>query len=331
MITERQIGQLQLAFKLKGSVAAAAKVVGICRATAKHYIDTNFKKRWFRRATTKRVKDRRKKLVQLATKVRQKSHRRFPAFGSAIRIRNQLFQETKETLSVRHVQRELKAAGLRCYKRPKAPTRCSKDRVRRKLFVKLARHIDVKRIVFSDESWFSTNENTGKVQYARCRSEVLPREVKARNNTACVQVWGAIGLNYRSELVIFPQKSEDDDKAGWRLNGAKYIRRCLSKIVPDLVRGKRVFQQDGARCHVHHKVLQYLGRKKVEILPSWPANSPDLNMIEPLWKTLKDVVGLDCPMTLDELVESVQRAWRSIPQAVINRHVMHFRRACRDV
>lgn len=191
---------------------------------------------------------------------------------------------------------------------------------------------DPKTVVFSDESWFSCNENTCKIQWAVKRADVFPRESKARVNVAAVQVWAAVGWNYKSELIIFPSHDVDGgEERAFRLNADRYVRRCLVRVVPDVMRLGRIFQHDGARAHASKKTIAYLRRKGVRVMEDWPANSPDFNMIEYIWKTLKERVGLECPMDMGGLVTALRKAWSELPQALINRHVLHFPNALKNV
>jgi hypothetical protein len=103
------------------------------------------------------------------------------------------------------------------------------------------------------------------------------------------------------------------------MNGEQYVRRCLSRVVDDLVRRRRVFQQDGAKCHTKKTTLAYLQRKQLSYIESWPSSSPDLNCIEALWNTLHSRTAALHPETEDELWQAAQQAWASITQAEIDK------------
>jgi hypothetical protein len=61
-------------------------------------------------------------------------------------------------------------------------------------------------------------------------------------------VWAAIGIGWRSRIVIFPQKSAKENK-GFRLTAKSYVKRCLSPNIRALLARKAIFQQDGAKAH----------------------------------------------------------------------------------
>jgi transposase len=54
-----------------------------------------------------------------------------------------------------------------------------------------------------------------------------------------------------------------------------------------------------------------------------PSGSPDLNPIEPLWHTLKELIHNwpHIPTTLDKLKITAKEAWEQITEADINKHV----------
>jgi transposase len=179
--------------------------------------------------------------------------------------------------------------------------------------------------VFSDESWLCCNERTGRIQWAEKKQDVLGMERKARWNVPSIMVWGCVGYNFKGPLIVFPSKMQKDGELRqFRLDADSYVRRCLSAVVPRLVREKRIFQQDGARSHAAKRTTDYLKSKKVEVLADWPPYSPDLNAIERIWKELNARVGARCPMSAQELTTVALEEWEALPQSVINAHCAHL-------
>jgi hypothetical protein len=95
-------------------------------------------------------------------------------------------------------------------------------------------------------------------------------------------------------------------------------------VVKDYVRQSRefwdmdvatfIFQQDNARVHTARKVMEFFEEEKITVLP-WPANSPDLNIIEHVWAYMKRRLGwyTERPDNLEDLWERVQEIWTNIP------------------
>jgi len=329
VLSDFDIGAIKQALKQrKGNVAAAALDTGHDRRTIRAYVDRNFRPLDRTRSTHPRIAQRRLMLVRLAKMTCRKEGRVWPKFGSASQLRAALWDRTQELLSVRHIQRELHAAGFKAYVRVKVPTRKACELLNRRRFCAEMRSWSMARrkaIVFSDESWLSACERTGRVMWARCRDDVLPLEKKARWNVASVMVWAAVGVGYKSEIVVLPsKKSVDGELRVYRLDSADYIRRCLSTVVAGLNRQRRVFQQDGARSHVSKQTMAYLERKRVEIIRNWPAYSPDYNMIEIVWKELHRRVGIRCPMNTEELITCIKEEWRAMDQSLIDKICQHF-------
>lgn len=327
MLTEFDLGRVKQAYLLTKNVSEVARVTGFSRSTVARAIARNCRFEGYKqRAVSKRVLDRRRALRSIVDRTTKKQHREWPTHSSSRQIASAYARKTGIVVSPRQIRRDLNDMGLKAYRRPGHATRIRRE-VRAKVeFARRNRNTDWRRIVFSDESWLCSNERTGRFHWRKARKHVLPMEKKARWNVASIMVWGCVGYNWKSPLVIFPSKtSVDGELKQFRLDAASYVKRCLSTVSKDLVKDKRLFQQDGARSHAAKSTKEYLAKKGVELLDPWPPYSPELNAIERVWKELNARVGERCPMSVPELIAATKEAWEEIPQEVINAHCQHFR------
>ena len=138
-------------------------------------------------------------------------------------------------------------------------------------------------------------------------------------------VFAAIGVNYKSKLVIC-EKSVND------LEYRNVIQK--SQLVEDLDhihgQGQYIFMQDGASMHSSFLSTLYL-KKRLSFLKYWPSNSPDLNPIEHLWGAIKRILETIKIHSTDELIEKVQQIWEAFPQESINKLVLSFHGRLRTV
>lgn len=332
MLTDFDLGRIKQELLRTRCIADVARSTGFSRTAVRAAIGRQFKRPKSVRPLPEEIRRRRSVLRRLAAATAQKQHRRWPKYSSSAQLRGALAQETGELLSNRQIQRELHAIGLKPYVRPRHATRSRSDMIKKAAFARRYRNVEWQDVVFSDESWLCCNERTGRVHWCKHREEALAIEKKARWNVPSIMVWGCIGHNWKSELVIFPSKTTVDGEARqFRLDAASYVRRCLSTVSAKLVRDRRLFQQDGARSHASRLTMAYLARKKVDVMDGWPPYSPELNAIERIWKELHGRVGARCPMSTEELVDVAKDEWRRLPQELINRHCAHFATQLRDL
>jgi hypothetical protein len=326
MYDEVTLALIKQSFSRTKCYTTTAKELSLDRKSVARAVARNFEPCDNHRAQSEHVLERRKLLKRLAKETSKKGHLTFPKYSSSCRYREALQAKNNERISERHVRRELKAAGLRCYIRPRHATRSSGDNLKKAAFAAKYRVVDWRKIVFSDETWLTCNERTGKAMWCTERSKVIPIEKKARWNVPSIMVWATVGYGWKGPLVVFPsKKSVDGELRQFRLDAAAYIRRCLTTVVVKLKAEDRLFQQDGARSHAAKTVKEYLQRKGVRFIDDWPPYAPEMNAIERVWKELHERVGLRTPQSQEELIEAAHAAWNELPQDIIDAQCKHFR------
>ena len=136
-----------------------------------------------------------------------------------------------------------------------------------------------------------------------------------------IMVWASVAHNYISPLI----------RINGRLNSKSYTEMLeANNIFKELNEcfGQfgYIFQQDGASSHRSVYTQNFL-KQKVRFLSGelhWPANSPDLNVIEILWAIIKSKINIDEIKNEDDLFEKAQQIWNEIPISTINALIMSF-------
>jgi len=63
----------------------------------------------------------------------------------------------------------------------------------------------------------------------------------------------------------------------------------------------------------------------------WPANSPDLNPIENVWRLLKQRVAKRFPRSLVELRQCIEEEWAALELSIFARYIGNMKERCQDV
>jgi transposase len=176
-------------------------------------------------------------------------------------------------VSIDTVKRELRRAGLFgriAVKKPRLTTAHIKKRKQWCLDRRTWTVDKWKSVVFTDECLLNLNPN--KREYVRRPkgARIHPNYTTATTKfSPRLMVWGAIRGDGKRILVRCERNVDSFE-----------YQRIFGLALPSLCTSRYLFQQDGASSHRSHSTTRYLLDKAVRVLPDWPAQSPDLNIIE---------------------------------------------------
>lgn len=250
-------------------------------------------------------------------------------FHTAAGIARQFSAEHGKDLSRHTVSRRLRAFGLKAHTAVTKPLISKKNQKARLSFAE--EHVvwteeNWSRVHFSDESKFNLFGSDGKHYVRRHIGERLnPKCVKksVKGGGGSVMVWGMFSAAGVGPLV----------QLHGRVNANVYQNLLQQHMVPYLRSSPNqpaVFMQDNAPCHTAKRVKNFLEGENIELM-AWPAQSPDLNPIENLWKILGDKVMVKKPTTITELWRRLEEEWTKITPEQCERLVLSCGRRCAEV
>lgn len=181
----------------------------------------------------------------------------------------------------------------------------------------LASNIDRALIIFSDESRFCFC-NDGYWRWIRKNDRTDNVYDYKHKYTDGIMVYGAIGIGYKSKLVICDRS----------VNSVEYLRlikesKMLEDLNPVYGEGNFIFMQDGAPAHKSHLTTLFL-KKRCSFIKCWPPNSPDMNPIEHLWGAIKRILKKERNLDKNGFIQKVQEIWNNFSQESIDDLVRSF-------
>jgi len=219
------------------------------------------------------------------------------------------------------VNREILDWGLRAYRAPKKfYLRPDNARLREEFAIKMANKgfRYWKKIVFSDESSFQLLNANGRILIRRFEDEdYRHKNVQVTGQCDTLMVWGAISSEGVGPLV----RIDSIEEGMTTLNGVRYLtllQRYLMRNFPGLRDQSLIFQHDNAPSHRSYLVSDWLDEKGILKL-NWPSQSPDLNLIEGIWNSLKYRLRGETFLTKDDLWKRLKKEWKKIePKMVLD-------------
>ena len=223
-------------------------------------------------------------------------------------------------LTARSVRNRLIEGGLSGRIAAKKPLLSEKNRAARLEFAMTHRDWTVedwKKVLWSDESTVELFSSKRRVFVTRRPGERYKKECMVPSvhfGGGKLMVWGCFCSNGLGELR----------RVQGTMDQHSYKTMLIDAMIPSAERlfngDQFIFQQDNAPCHKARSGTELLQERQISAM-NWPAQSPDFNPIENLWRILKKKVGQSKPTNLNELWEKLQEAWRSITEEEITRLV----------
>lgn len=234
---------------------------------------------------------------------------------SAAQVRNEAFLQSK--LSVRSVRRRLCQMGLFGRSAAKKPLVSRKNRLLRIQFAKAYLKwtvADWQRVIFTDESKFNRIQSDGRTYVRRRKGEMYSPNClqhKIQGGGGSVMVWGCLSKFGTGPLAFIDGNLKSS-------NYQDMLENTFLPFYEENLPLNSIFQQDNAPAHRSHSVKGFLSKSLPYVL-DWPAQSPDINIIENVWNHIKCNLKKTASKNLHELRLNVRSQWDSITPQFINK------------
>jgi transposase len=214
--------------------------------------------------------------------------------------------------------------GLQMFSRiaRKKPFLKKAHRVNRLEWARMAKEWGVeewRRIIWTDEASAELGKNTRVCRVWRRTNEAYDERCLAptfKSGRTSVMVWGCIAYNKKGPLIIIPKNMR---------TGADYVKLVLAGPLWDVYarlykqRGVAKVMEDGAPIHRSIAAKNFRESHLMETIPH-PAQSPDMNPLEHVWKRLKDRINRrpHIARNAEELGAMLLEEWEMIDMGFIN-------------
>lgn len=249
-------------------------------------------------------------------------------------ITNKFNQGRVRAVSRRTVQHHLHKHGFKRRVHRKKVVVSAVNRKRRLSWCREKRRWEVNgrwdKVIFSDESQVVVGSDN-RVYVWRKRGEgyrpdLVSSVPSAKKKVFKVMIWGCICWSGVGTLA----------KVDGNINAEKYEEILEDNLWPVVAShfpdNSYLFQDDNAPVHRAGRIGIYKVQNNIKTI-SWPAQSPDLNIIENIWLYIKR--KLSCRVTFinsnQDLYDEIFRIWTEIPPAYVQSLYMSIPRRIMQV